>query len=58
MEFGRLYKFFQYFIAIISNQPLVIHPHGMLLNEALKSAGFVKYLLKFFTLFIFKFIFR
>ena len=40
----------------IKSKSLIIHPHGMLLTEALKSAGFVKYLLKFFTLFIFKFI--
>jgi hypothetical protein len=34
----------------------VIHPHGMLLNEAVKSAGIIKYLLKKFTLFWLKYL--
>lgn len=34
----------------------VIHPHGMLLDEALKSTGFFKFLYKKIFLFIFRFI--
>ncbi len=34
----------------------VVHPHGMLLSEALKSTGFFKYFLKKLFLFIFKYI--
>ena len=32
----------------------IVHPHGMLLNEALKSAGFFKFILKYLSLFILK----
>jgi len=32
----------------------IVHPHGMLLNEALKSAGFFKFILKNLSLFILK----
>ncbi len=34
----------------------VIHPHGMLLSEALKSTGFLKYFLKRLFLLIFKYV--
>lgn len=38
----------------IFNKNIAIHPHGMLLDEALKSAGFTKYLLKKVFLIILK----
>jgi len=38
-------------VCINLNKSCVVHPHGMLLEEAVKSAGLIKYLLKKFTLF-------
>ncbi len=37
-------------------KPCMIHPHGMLLDEAVKSAGIIKYFFKKFTLFWLKFL--
>ena len=37
-------------------KPCMIHPHGMLLDEALKSAGVIKYILKKFTLFCLRYL--
>ena len=34
----------------------MVHPHGMLLDEAVKSAGFIKFILKKFTLYCLKFL--
>ncbi len=34
----------------------IVHPHGMLLDEATKSAGLIKFILKKFTLFFLKFL--
>ena len=38
-------------ICINNNKRCIVHPHGMLLGEALKSAGFLKYILKKLSLF-------
>jgi len=38
------------------NKRYVIHPHGMLLDEALKSSGFLKFIYKNLFLFFFKFL--
>ena len=35
-----------------------VHPHGMLLNEALKSAGIFKFILKRFSLYLLKFLIK
>ena len=42
-------------ICSLSGKKYVIHPHGMLLIEALKSAGIFKYLLKISFLYFFKY---
>jgi glycosyltransferase involved in cell wall biosynthesis len=39
----------------IIQKKIVIHPHGMLLSQATKSAGTIKFILKKFTLHILKF---
>ncbi len=44
------------FICNFNKTNYVIHPHGMLLNEALKSAGFLKYLYKKLFLALFKYL--
>ena len=38
------------------NKNCAIHPHGMLLDEALKSAGFLKFIYKKIFLFIFRYL--
>ena len=47
----------QFISLILCNQRKVnciVHPHGMLLNEALKSAGIIKFILKKISLFYLK----
>lgn len=39
-------------ICLGQKKKCIIHPHGMLLKEALKSAGYLKYLFKKLTLFL------
>ena len=43
-------------ICKLRNKNYIIHPHGMLLNEALKSAGYFKYIYKKIFLFFFRFL--
>jgi glycosyltransferase involved in cell wall biosynthesis len=40
----------------VLNIPIIIQPHGMLLEQALKSKSIVNYILKFFLLKIYKFL--
>ncbi len=49
-------QIFSIFICNFTNKKNIIHPHGMLLGEALKSAGFLKYLYKKIFLYIFRFL--
>ncbi len=42
--------------SIFHEKKIVIHPHGMLLDEALKSAGSLKYIFKRITLHILKYL--
>ena len=41
-------------VCINLKKPCIVHPHGMLLDEAVKSAGIIKYVLKKFSLFCLK----
>lgn len=41
-----------------NNKKFIIHPHGMLLPEALKSAGYIKFFLKVTFLYISKFLIK
>ncbi|WP_440912515.1 glycosyltransferase [Candidatus Pelagibacter sp.] len=44
------------FICNFTRRKNIIHPHGMLLGEALKGAGFLKYIYKIIFLYILKFL--
>ena len=45
-------QIFTIFYCNLIGKKLVIHPHGMLLQEALKSTGSIKYVIKIISLFI------
>ncbi len=47
-------QFFSIILSVNSNKKIIIHPHGMLLDEAVKSDNRIKFLLKIFALFILK----
>ena len=49
-------QIFSILICNFSKKNYVIHPHGMLLTEALKSTGFLKYFYKKIFLFFFKYL--
>ena len=42
--------------SLFHEKKIVIHPHGMLLDEALKSAGSLKYFFKLITLYTLKYL--
>ena len=48
-------QIFSILVCNFKNKNYVIHPHGMLLDEALRSAGFYKFVYKKIFLFIFKY---
>ena len=49
-------QIFSIIICNFTKKKNVIHPHGMLLGEAIKSAGFLKYVYKKIFLYIFRFL--
>ena len=49
-------QIFSILLCNLKRKKYIIHPHGMLLNEALRSAGLLKYLYKKTFLFFFKYL--
>lgn len=52
----RWINFLSIFYCIINGKNFYIHPHGMLLNAALKNKGYVNYISKNFVIFFYKLI--
>ena len=52
----RYINFFSIFYCIINNKNFYIHPHGMLLDAALKNKGFINFIFKKFVIYLYKII--
>ena len=52
----RWINFLTIFYCIVNGKNFFIHPHGMLLNAALKNKGYINYIIKYFVIFFYKFV--